>query len=74
MTPAKAIEFMEKTGKPVRVVNSNSLGYYKLFRNDMICKLIPNTSCTAIVQSRFTVEEFISEGKYFRFEEHILQH
>ena len=72
MTAQQALEHMEKGGR-FKVVNPeihpiNNRGYWKLFRNDTILKLIPDVPCAATVQKRFTIEEFLSLGKHDSFE------
>ena len=79
MTTEQAIKFMEETGKPVKLIapesEFNNKGYYQLFNHDKICKLIPDTSCAALVWTTFTKETFLSYGKhdYIRFEEYVIE-
>ena len=77
MTTTEAVKFMTDTGKPV-TINIHSQytgvrfdrGYYQLYRNDTILYLIPESSCAALVWNRFTIEDFVSLGKYYKFEDY----
>lgn len=73
MKATAAIKFMAETGKTVEIFPRGTgydVGYYKLFRNDVILMLIPGTSCAAMTWNRFTLEEFAALGKYYEFREH----
>ena len=73
MTVHEAIKFMNETGRPVVAVkrsfdDPDFKGYFQLFRNDVILKLMPVASCAADVRSHYTMEKFLELGSYHTFE------
>jgi hypothetical protein len=73
MKANEAIKFMTETGKPVKLVDPtidpiNNRGYYRLYRNDTILKLIPDTACAATVWTRHSVSGFARMENKFTFE------
>ena len=73
MTACKALEYMEQTGRPVVTVkriydDPKFNGYFQLFRNETILKLMPDTACASTIKCRFTLEEFAVLGNYHSFE------
>ena len=73
MTACKAIEYMKQTGKPIVVIkrffdDPKFNGYYQLFQNETILKLMPDVSCAGTVKQHFTLEEFAILGNFHTFE------
>lgn len=73
MTTTDAVKFMSDTGRAVVVSPRGTpydKGFYRLYRNDVVLMLLPDTACSATVWNRFTTEEFVALGKYYEFEEY----
>ena len=73
MTVSESIKYMGDTGKPIVAIkrlydDPGFTGYYQLFRNDEILKLMPDTSCAASIRCHYSLEEFTSLGGYHTFE------
>jgi hypothetical protein len=72
MTASEALKAME-AGKCVVAVkrafdDPEFNGYFRLYRNDTILKLMPDTPCAAMVKRQFTIEKFEELGSYHTFE------
>jgi len=68
MKATDAVKFMQTTGKCVKSAGSNY--FYKLFRNDVICQLLPAGTCCATVMLQVSPDEFESQGYRMEFEEY----
>lgn len=76
MNVREAIKFMNETGRPVVTVkrpydDPEFQGYYQLYRNDVVAKLMPVSSCAADVRQMFTLEKFEQLGGYHTFEPYV---
>jgi hypothetical protein len=78
MTPLEALKFMEETGKPIKPVvgpDKDAIdiqGYYQLFQNEKLLKLMPATSCAARVMREVSLSywKYCEKFDYLKFEEY----
>jgi hypothetical protein len=71
MTVSESIKYMEMTGKGVKYVGDSKphlKRYFRLFRNETICELIPDMVAAARVVMQYNYYEFLSDGCLFEFE------
>ena len=72
MNASEALKAME-VGKCVVAVkrafdDPGFNGYFRLYRNDTILKLMPDTPCAAKVKCQYSMEQFEYLGGYHTFE------
>jgi hypothetical protein len=71
MTASEAIHYMEGTGECVKyTIDLKPLlnRHFRLFRNKMICELIPDVAVAARVTMQYDYDGFLADGHLVEFE------